>query len=69
MKAIPQHGRGEIAREKEYLHGPTLERGLNKVGRWTLGVGDANLAIMQRYLDHIAPKDLVEAIRQREWII
>lgn len=30
-------------------------------------LGHASLATTQRYLDHIAPKDLVEAMRRREW--
>ncbi len=32
-------------------------------------LGHANLATTQRYLDHIAPKDVVEAMGQREWHI
>ena len=30
-------------------------------------LGHANLATTQRYLDHIAPKDVVEVMQQREW--
>lgn len=30
-------------------------------------LGHANLGTTQRYLDHIAPKDVVEAMQQREW--
>ena len=30
-------------------------------------LGHANLAVTGRYLEHIAPHDLVDAIRQREW--
>jgi site-specific recombinase XerD len=30
-------------------------------------LGHASLATTQRYLDHIAPKDLVEAMQAREW--
>jgi hypothetical protein len=28
-----------------------------------------NLATTQRYLDHIAPKDVVEAMQAREWSV
>ncbi|MCH7584917.1 MAG: tyrosine-type recombinase/integrase [Acidobacteria bacterium] len=32
-------------------------------------LGHANLATTQRYLDHIAPKDVVEMMQQREWAV
>jgi site-specific recombinase XerD len=32
-------------------------------------LGHANLATTQRYLDHIAPKDVVEAMQAREWAV
>ncbi len=30
-------------------------------------LGHASLATTSRYLDHIAPQDLVDAMRRREW--
>lgn len=30
-------------------------------------LGHASLAVTSRYLDHVAPADLIEAIRSREW--
>jgi site-specific recombinase XerD len=32
-------------------------------------LGHASLATTQRYLDHIAPREVIEAMRQREWTI
>jgi len=32
-------------------------------------LGHANLAVTSRYLDHIAPHERVEALRQREWTL
>ncbi len=30
-------------------------------------LGHANLAVTSRYLDHIAPRDVIDRLRQREW--
>jgi integrase len=32
-------------------------------------LGHASLATTQRYLDHLAPREVIEAMRQREWAI
>ena len=32
-------------------------------------LGHANLATTQRYLDHIAPTDVIEAMQQRAWSV
>ena len=32
-------------------------------------LGHASLATTQRYLDHIAPKDLIDTMQRREWAV
>ena len=32
-------------------------------------LGHASLATTQRYLDHIAPKDLIETMQARAWVL
>jgi integrase len=32
-------------------------------------LGHASLSTTARYLSHLAPKDVIEAMRQREWAV
>jgi integrase len=32
-------------------------------------MGHASLATTQRYLDHIAPKEVIDTMQRREWVL